>query len=90
MNQNKPNLIEFKSYGSDEYGRLAVAEFADTLPFPVKRIYWVYDTPANVERGNHASKINKQVVICIKGKVYVNLEDLKNQTFHYGCFTMRN
>ena len=83
MNQKKPSIIQFDSIGGDIEGYISVAEFARSMPFPVKRVYWVHSTPDNQERGNHANLENKTIVVCLNGSVEVQFDDLKNNVFHY-------
>lgn len=51
-------------------GTLCVTEFKE-LPFEVKRMFFVKNVPVNVERGNHAHKKNKQLLICVAGNIKV-------------------
>lgn len=55
-------------------GTLCVTEFKD-LPFQVKRMFFVKNVPVNVERGNHAHKKNKQLLICVSGNIKVITHD---------------
>ncbi|WP_236252809.1 FdtA/QdtA family cupin domain-containing protein [Echinicola sp. 20G] len=52
-----------------------------TLPFEVKRAFWITEVPAGGERGIHAHKKDNQITVCLQGKVKVELEDLTGQ--HY-------
>lgn len=83
MNQKKPSIIQFDSVGEEGEGIISIAEFARSLPFPIKRVYWVHSTPNENERGNHANLENKTIVVCLNGTVEVQLDDLKNNVFHY-------
>lgn len=46
------------------------------LPFHVKRIYWTYFTPENIERGGHAHYKLEQVLVAVAGKIIINTEQL--------------
>lgn len=83
MANGKPYLIELDELGNPEAGLLTVAEYAKTIPFDPKRIYWVYGTPENTSRGNTANKICKNILICLHGKAQVRVEDLKNNSFYF-------
>jgi hypothetical protein len=52
---------------------LSIAEFKD-LPFPITRIYYIYDLKRNIPRGFHAHKKTSQVIFCLRGKVRLVLE----------------
>ncbi len=66
----------------DARGLLGVLEYKH-LPFQVQRIFWIRNVPANTTRGGHAHRTSEQVLICIKGIVEVELEDIagKKQQF---------
>lgn len=83
MSSRKPYIIEFQELGNQEAGLLSVAEYAKSMPFEQKRIYWVYDTPENTSRGNTANIICKNILVCLHGSVHVRVEDLKNNSFYF-------
>jgi hypothetical protein len=64
-----PELIEFPPKGTNDLGFLSVAESMKSIPFEVKRVFWLYDLPGDIERGNHAHRDTEQILICIKGVV---------------------
>jgi hypothetical protein len=55
-------------------GNIGVIE-NDTLPFDVKRVYYLFDVPSGAKRGGHAHKKLKQVLIAISGSFDVVLKD---------------
>ena len=62
------------SYNSiaDERGTLIALEGA-LLPFPVKRVFYMYDVKSS--RGFHAHKDLEQILICMSGSCLVSLDD---------------
>jgi len=58
----------------DERGDLVPIEF-ENLPFVPKRLFYVTNVPAGVERGGHAHYVTQQFLICIKGFIVVRLHD---------------
>lgn len=68
-------IISFPKIGSLEQGFLSVAEFGKYCPFQIKRVYWVYQCPEKTERGSHAHKEVKQILICLTGMIEVVLDD---------------
>lgn len=60
--------LKIKSKGS-----IIVAEHLKQIPFLIKRIYFLYNTPLNTIRGNHAHKKTKIVLICLAGKCRVTI-----------------
>ncbi len=71
----KPYIINLKSIGSSSLGYITVAEQKKNIPFEIKRVYWTYFTPNDVERGNHAHKKLEQVIIAVSGIIKFTLED---------------
>lgn len=55
-------------------GNIAVIE-KDTLPFAVKRVYYLYDIPSSAKRGGPAHLNLQQVLIAISGSFDVVLDD---------------
>jgi hypothetical protein len=80
---NVPTLIDFKQIGVSQIGYISVAQNLKNIPFEVKRIYWVYGTPENIERGNHANLKSEHVLVSLKGSVTIFLENIKGIKFHY-------
>lgn len=59
----------------DPRGSLAVAEYPHTLPFVVRRVFFVFNVPTTNVRGKHAHKELHQFLICAKGSCSVLLDD---------------
>ena len=48
--------IRMKSVTAEGMGTLSVFEAGHDVPFEIKRIYYIHDVPAGVQRGGHAHK----------------------------------
>ena len=59
-------------------GNLSVIE-NDTVPFDIKRVYYLYDVPAGAERGGHAHKSLRQFLVALSGSFEVVLKDGKKE-----------
>ena len=59
-------IINFKTIG-DERGSLISLELGHDFLFEIKRIYYIFDTKEEVERGFHAHINLKQIIIPVKG-----------------------
>jgi len=70
-------IIELDSHHSDRKGNLSVVENGITLPFDVKRVYYIYDVPGGESRGAHAHKALEQLIIAASGSFVVTLDDGK-------------
>lgn len=71
------NIIELDKHHSDSRGNISVVENGDTVPFDVKRLYYLYDVPGGVSRGGHAHKELSQFIIAASGCFTVTLDDGK-------------
>ena len=69
----KPYLIEFSRIGDPGLGYISVAE-KPILPFQIKRVYWTYFTPEDVQRGGHAHFDLEQILVAVAGKIIVKTE----------------
>ena len=56
-------------------GNLTALENRITLPFDIKRVYYLYDIPGGAERGGHAHKELEQYVVAASGAFSVLLDD---------------
>lgn len=57
----------------DFRGNLAIIE-NDTVPFEIKRVYYLFDVPSSSHRGGHAHKNLKQLLIPVSGSFDVVLK----------------
>ena len=60
-----------------EKGNISVVENDRTIPFEVKRIYYLYDVPGGESRGGHAHKELSQLIVAVSGSFTVTLDDGK-------------
>lgn len=67
-------LIDLPSF-SDDRGGLVAIESNQSIPFEVKRIYYIFNTSDNKPRGFHAHIDLKQVAICLNGSCRFILDD---------------
>lgn len=56
-------------------GNISVVENGITVPFDVKREYYLYDIPSGESRGGHAHKELSQLIIAASGSFTVTLDD---------------
>ena len=71
------SIIELDRHHSDRKGNLSVVENGITLPFDVKRVYYLYDVPGGESRGAHAHKELSQLIVAASGSFNVVLDDGK-------------
>jgi len=64
-----PKIIDPKGRGN-----LSVIE-KQCLPYPIKRVYYLYDVPSNSYRGGHAHKEQLECLIALSGSFNVILDD---------------
>ncbi|MEO9503785.1 sugar 3,4-ketoisomerase [Nonlabens ulvanivorans] len=63
---------------TDPRGNLAVIE-GDTIPFKMERVYYLYDVPSSSQRGGHAHKELRQLIVALSGSFDVVLDDGNEQ-----------
>ena len=68
-------IIEIDKHHSDRKGNISVVENGETVPFDVKRIYYIYDVPGGESRGAHAHKDLSQLIVAASGSFRVTLDD---------------
>lgn len=68
------NILYFPKI-SNRAGNITVVENLATIPFSVKRVYYLYDIPAGESRGAHGHKELEQVVIAASGSFDITIDD---------------
>ena len=58
-----------------EKGNITVVENGKTIPFDIKRTYYLYDIPGGESRGGHAHKELKQLIVAASGSFSVTIDD---------------
>ncbi len=58
-----------------EKGNISVVENGKEVPFDINRIYYLYDIPGGEDRGAHAHKDLKQLIIAASGSFDIILDD---------------
>ena len=58
-------------------GNISVVENGTTVPFDVKRIYYLYDVPGGESRAGHAHIELQQLIIAASGSFDITLDDGK-------------
>lgn len=58
-------------------GNISVVENNVEVPFPIKRIYYLYDIPGGEDRGAHSHKELHQLIIAASGSFDIILDDGK-------------
>ncbi len=71
------SMIELSKHHSDRKGNLTVVQNGDTIPFDVKRVYYLYDVPGGESRGAHAHRDLEQLIVAVSGSFTVTLDDGK-------------
>lgn len=73
------SVVELDKHHSDRKGNLTVVQNGATLPFDVKRVYYLYDVPGGESRGSHAHRDLEQLIIAASGSFTVTLDDGKSK-----------
>ncbi|TYO88778.1 sugar 3,4-ketoisomerase [Oceanicella actignis] len=60
---------------SDPRGDLTFIEGTKHVPFPIARVYYLYNVPADAARGGHAHKRLEQVVFALSGSFRMRVDD---------------
>ena len=71
-------IITFNDLG-DERGKLVVIEGNESIPFDIKRVFYIYGSDSTVVRGQHANKVSEFVLINVAGTSKVRITDGKEE-----------
>lgn len=71
------SLIQWANFPplGDDRGSLVALEAHKTVPFEIKRVYYIFGTQSGVARGFHAHRNLKQIAVCVTGKCRMILDD---------------
>lgn len=72
------SIIQMKKLHS-KAGNITVLENNINVPFPIKRIYYLYDIPGGEARGGHSHYNLEQYIIAASGSFDVILDDGVNK-----------
>lgn len=68
---------------TDPRGNLTFIEGGRHVPFDIQRVYYLYDVPGGAERGGHAHKALRQLIVAMSGSFDVVLDDgREKRRFH--------
>ena len=69
-------LIELDKH-SHPKGKLSVVENTSdsNIPFAVRRVFYLYDVPADSERGGHSHFLGEELIVAVAGAFEVELDD---------------
>ncbi|MDX5422512.1 MAG: FdtA/QdtA family cupin domain-containing protein [Hymenobacteraceae bacterium] len=74
-----PYLLQFTEVGSDAIGYIASTQLAQHVPFRIRRVFWTYGTPQQVQRGQHANKATEEVLVALTGSITVETDNGKDK-----------
>lgn len=66
--------IELKTFG-DERGKMIVVEGGQTVPFEIKRLFYIFGADQSTVRGQHANRNSEFVMINVAGSCKVKITD---------------
>jgi len=66
--------IQLETHG-DSRGMLVALEAERNVPFPIRRVYYLFATVDKVHRGCHAHRHLNQLAVAVRGSVSIMLDD---------------
>ncbi len=70
----KITTFNFPIRGDDRGSLVAIEESLD-IPFPLRRVYYIFNTGHDCRRGSHAHHTLRQVLVCVHGSCKILLDD---------------
>ena len=76
------NLVDLPVV-TDPRGDLTFIEGENHIPFPIRRVYYLYNVPVDVERGGHAHHDLEQVVFALSGSFRIKIDNGSTKTEYW-------
>lgn len=73
------SVIELERHPSNRLGNLSVVRSESTLPFDIKRVFFIFDVPGGESRGGHSHRHIKEFIVAASGSFCVTLDDGQNK-----------
>ncbi len=77
----EPAIIVNEFTGNQQRGFIVSTQQAANLPFAIRRVFWSFDVPEFIIRGNHAHREDKKVLIAVHGTITIETETSKKRKF---------
>lgn len=72
------SIIEIEKH-QHEKGNISVVENRKSIPFDVKRVFYLYDIPGGEDRGAHVHRECHQFMVAVSGAFDIVLDDGKSK-----------
>lgn len=78
----RPAALQLLSFRKilDPRGNLTPVEGERDVPFPIRRVYWIYDVPGGAVRGGHAYLTLDEVFVALSGSFDLTVDDGRGST----------
>jgi hypothetical protein len=79
----RPAALQIVSFARipDPRGNLTPVEGERDIPFPIKRVYLIYDVPGGAVRGGTAYRTLEEVFVALSGSFDLTVDDGRGSTF---------
>lgn len=67
-------IIDFEYFDNKDSVLIALQKYSN-CSFEIKRVFYIFDVPSGVIRGNHANRDSRFILITIKGKCKVCVDN---------------
>lgn len=68
-------MISLEKFPSERLGNLSVIESMKTLPFDIKRLFFIFDVPGGESRGGHSHRAIREFIVAASGSFSITLDD---------------
>lgn len=81
--KNKKTRIISLGKIRDKRGNLSVVESESSVPFKIRRTYWVYDVPGGEARQGHAYYKSEEFIVALSGSFDLTVDDGHSAVTHH-------
>lgn len=77
-----PRLIDLPKI-ADPRGNLTFLEEERHIPFPIRRVFYLYDVPGGSVRDGHAMRRTHEFIVAMSGSFDIHIDDGRTKTVHH-------
>ena len=77
----EPVLFAADFTGDQNRGYIVSTQQAANLPFTIRRVFWSFNAPENLKKGDHAHRTDQKILVALQGQIIIETETGHKERF---------